>query len=200
MILSQITRSDVRFELLLCTSEAENLSPVVSSVAQSVSSVSQSVPVVGPGTITVVAVVGISIGSRLGSSGGLGISGPLAIVGIRVSSITISAVEEGRISLSLWLSLSGPLAVVQAMMGIGVTVSIGSVASVGVRMAVVPVVGVSLSLRLGLWLTGDEGGKANHKSELHCCLSVESRMILSSRRAQFIPPESPPVRATSRLL
>merc|ERR1719225_470589 len=187
MILSQITRSDVRFELLLCTSEAENLSPVVSSVAQSVSSVSQSVPVVGPGTITVVAVVGISIGSRLGSSGGLGISGPLAIVGIRVtsvvsgisvvesrvgvrvSSITISAVEEGRISLSLWLSLSGPLAVVQAMMGIGVTVSIGSVASVGVMMAVVPVVGVSLSLRLGLWLTGDEGGKANHKSELHCC-------------------------------
>merc|ERR1719251_770665 len=91
MILSQITRSDVRFfELLLCTSEAENLSPVVSSVAQSVSSVSQSVPVVGPGTITVVAVVGISIGSRLGSSGGLGISGPLAIVGITVMGVGVS--------------------------------------------------------------------------------------------------------------
>merc|ERR1712183_878309 len=105
-----------------------------------------------------------------------GISVGESRVGVRESSITISAVEEGRISLSLWLSLSGPLAVVQAMMGIGVTVSIGSVASVGVRMAVVPVVGVSLSLRLGLWLTGDEGGKANHKSELHCCLSDQFRI------------------------
>ena len=61
MILSQITRSDVRFELLLCTSKAENLSPVVASVSQTVSSVAQTVAVVGPGTITVVAVVGLEI-------------------------------------------------------------------------------------------------------------------------------------------
>merc|ERR1719490_69769 len=98
------------------------------------------------------------------------------------------------------LSLSGPLAVVEAMMSVRVgSIAIGPVASIGVRVAVVAVVGISLSLRLGLWLTGDEGGKANHKSELHCCLSVQSRMILSSRRAQFIRLGSPPVRATSRL-
>ena len=60
MILSQITRSDVRFELLLCTSDAENLSIVVASVASvSVSSVAQTI--VGPGTIAVVAVVGLEI-------------------------------------------------------------------------------------------------------------------------------------------
>merc|ERR1719330_1895621 len=112
MILSQITRSDVRFELLLSTS-GENLSPEVSPVAQTVvSSVSQTIAVVGPGTIAVVAVVGISIG------GGLSISGPLAVVetmvSIRVSVSGIStvetrvgvwvvgaigAIEEGRISL-----------------------------------------------------------------------------------------------------
>merc|ERR1719225_559524 len=163
MILSQITRSDVRFELLLCTSEAENLSPVVSSVSQSVSSVSQSVPVVGPGTITVVAIVGISIGSRLGSSGGLGISGPLAIVvgtmGVGVSGISVSVAQTMvtqsvgtivvSISISLWLSISGPLAVVQAMMGIRV----GSISVSAVEEG-----RISLSLRLGLWLTGDEGG------------------------------------------
>ena len=61
MILSQITRSDVRFELLLSTS-GENLSPEVSPVAQTVvSSVSQTIAVVGPGTIAVVAVVGLEI-------------------------------------------------------------------------------------------------------------------------------------------
>ena len=55
MILSQITRSDVRFELLLCTSEAENLSPVgsVSQTMVTVTSVSQSV--------SVVAIVGLEI-------------------------------------------------------------------------------------------------------------------------------------------
>ena len=58
MILSQITRSDVRFELLLCTSDAENLSPVVASVSQTVSSVAQTVVAVGP---SVVAVVGLEI-------------------------------------------------------------------------------------------------------------------------------------------
>merc|ERR1719239_1114271 len=112
-------------------------------MVSSVSSVAQTVAVVGPGTIAVVAVVGISL--RLGSGGGL--------------------------------SISGPLAIVDAVVGIGVSgISIGPVASIGVRVAVDAVVGISLSLRLGLWLTGDEGGKANHKSELHCCLSVESRI------------------------
>merc|ERR1711934_399841 len=197
MILSQITRSDVRFELLLCTSDAENLSPVA-SVAQTVVSVSvASVAVVGPGTIAVVAVVGISL--RLGSGGGLSISGPLAVVdammSVRVSSIGVSSVSSVAqtvvsqtigsvvvgISIGLGsgggLSISGPLAIVDAVVGIGVSgISIGPVASIGVRVAVDAVVGISLSLRLGLWLTGDEGGKANHKSELHCCLSVESRI------------------------
>merc|ERR1719492_581101 len=110
MILSRITRSDVRFELLLCTSDAENLSPVVASVSRVVA--------VGPDTITVVAVEGISI------SLWLSISGPLAVVGIRVSVVasvasvvavgpdTITVVAVEGISISLWLSISGPLAVV----------------------------------------------------------------------------------------
>merc|ERR1719361_216923 len=193
MILSQITRSDVRFELLLSTSAGENLSPEVSPVAQTVvSSVSQTVvAVVGPGTIAVVAVVGISIGSGLSSSGGLSISGPLAVVEtmvrVSVSGIStvetrvgvwvvgaIGAIEEGRISLGsgLGLSISRPLSVVQAMVSIRVSIAIGSVASIGVRIGAITIgeVRVSLSLRLGLWLTGDEGGKANHKSELHCYL------------------------------
>merc|ERR1712087_839533 len=178
MILSQITRSDVRFELLLSTSGGGNLSPVGSvakTVVSSVSSVSQTVAVVGPDTIAVVAVVGIS------SSGGLSISGPLAVVetmvsirvsiaigsvasiGVRIGAITIGAIEEGRISLGsgLGLSISRPLSVVQAMMSIRVSIAIGSVASIGVRIGAITIgeVRVSLSLRLGLWLTGDEGGK-----------------------------------------
>ena len=98
------------------------------------------------------------------------------------------------------------------MVSIGVPVSIGSVASISVGVAIA--IGqpwFSLSLRLGLWLTGHEGGKANleeylyfksrsvgqlvvssyHKSELHCCLSVQFRMIPERRRAQFIAPQSP---------
>ena len=48
------------------------------------------------------------------------------------------------------------------MMSIGVPVSIGSVASVSVGVSVaIGQPGVSLSLRLGLWLTSDQGGKAN---------------------------------------
>merc|ERR1711934_1184642 len=142
-------------------------------MVSSVSSVAQTVAVVGPGTIAVVAVVGISL--RLGSGGGLSISGPLAVVdtmmsigvsGIsvvqtRVSSVsqTVGSVVVG-ISIGLGsgggLSLSGPLAIVDAVVGIGVSgISIGPVASIGVRVAVDAVVGISLSLRLGLWLTGD---------------------------------------------
>ena len=125
------------------------------------------------------------------------------------------------LSLGLRLSLSGPLAVVETMVSIGVAVSIGSVASISVGVGTIAIIAqpwVSLSLRLGLWLTGHEGGKTNleeylyftrvgqlvvssyHKSELHCCLSVQFRMIPERRRAQFIAPQSPPVRAPSRLL
>merc|ERR1719189_3461495 len=104
---------------------------------------------------------------------GIGVSVSVGSVAQTVSqTVTIDSVVG--ISLRLGsgggLSLSRPLAVVEAVMGIGVTVSIGSVASVGVRVPVVTVPWVSLSFRLGLRLTGDEGGKANHKSELHCCL------------------------------
>merc|ERR1739842_286802 len=114
----------------------------------------------------------------------------VGIMSVRVSSIgpvaqtvvaqTVGSVVVG-ISLRLGsgggLSISGPLSVVEAMMSVGVSsIAIGPVASIGVRVAVVAVVGISLSLRLGLWLTGDEGGKANHKSELHCYLSVQSRI------------------------
>ena len=58
---------------------------------------------------------------------------------------------------------NSPLSVVQAMMSIRVSIAIGSVASIGVRIGAITIgeVRVSLSLRLGLWLTGDEGGKAN---------------------------------------
>merc|ERR1719412_2179673 len=82
----------------------------------------------------------VGISIGLGSGGGLSISGPLAI----------------DVSMMVRVSSIGPVA-------------IGSIGS-GVRVAVVAVEGISLSLRLGLWLTGDEGGKANHKSELHCYL------------------------------
>merc|ERR1711953_1170094 len=121
-------------------------------------------------------------------------------ISVGVASITIS--QPGvSLSLGLGLSLSRPLSVVETMTSIGVPVSIGSVASVSVGVSVaIGQPGVSLSLRLGLWLTSDQGGKANHKSELHCCLSVQFRMIPSSWRAQFIHPECPAVRATSRLL
>merc|ERR1711990_311430 len=114
---------------------------------------------------------------------GIGVSG-ISVVETRVSSGAQSiGTIVVSISISLWLSISGPLAVVQAMMGIGVSgISIGSIGSVGVRVGTIAVSQpwVSLSLRLGLWLTGDEGGKANHKSELHCCLSVESRIPMYS--------------------
>ena len=59
---------------------------------------------------------------------------------------------------------NSPLSVVSiAMMSIRVSIAIGSVASIGVRIGAITIgeVRVSLSLRLGLWLTGDEGGKAN---------------------------------------
>ena len=58
---------------------------------------------------------------------------------------------------------NSPLSVVQAMMSIRVSIAIGSVASIGVRIGAITIgePRVSLSLRLGLWLTGDEGGKAN---------------------------------------
>ena len=61
---------------------------------------------------------------------------------------------------------NSPLSVVQAMMSIRVSIAIGSVASIGVRIGAITIGAieegrVSLSLRLGLWLTGDEGGKAN---------------------------------------
>merc|ERR1719225_564875 len=91
-----------------------------------------------------------------------------------VSRVSIGSVVVG-ISISLWLSISGPLAVV----GIRVSSMVSGISvvetRVGVRVVTSITVGtieegrVSLSLRLGLWLTGDEGGKANHKSELHCC-------------------------------
>merc|ERR1712109_124737 len=69
-------------------------------------------------------------------------------VGIRVASITIS--QPG---VSLRLSISRPLAVVVAMMSIGVS-SIGSVAiSVGVASITISQPGVSLSLGLGLSLS-----------------------------------------------
>ena len=56
------------------------------------------------------------------------------MVSVRVTSVvsSISVVESG---VSVWVS----------------TIAIGGVEESG----------VSLSLRLGLWLTGDEGGKAN---------------------------------------
>ena len=56
---------------------------------------------------------------------------------------------------------NSPLSVVT--IGMRVSIAIGSVASIGVRIGAITIgeVRVSLSLRLGLWLTGDEGGKAN---------------------------------------
>merc|ERR1719273_2795856 len=95
-----------------------------------------------------------------------------------VAQTMVTSVPVGTIvvwiSSGLGLSLSRPLAIVEAMSGIGVSgISVVVETRVGVRIGSIAVVAqpwVSLSLRLGLWLTGDEGGKANHKSELHCCL------------------------------
>merc|ERR1712088_536724 len=105
-----------------------------------------------------------------------GISTVETRVGVWV--VAIGAIEEGRISLGsgLGLRISRPLSVVT--IGMRVSIAIGSVASIGVRIGAITIgePRVSLSLRLGLWLTGDEGGKANHKSELHCYLSAEFRI------------------------
>merc|ERR1719492_364900 len=98
----------------------------------------------------------------------VGVSGISVSVSQTVVSQSIGSVVVG-ISIGLWLSISGPLAVVEAVVGIGVS-GIGSIGSIGVRVGTITIgqPWVSLSLRLGLWLTGDEGGKANHESELHC--------------------------------
>merc|ERR1712083_380668 len=87
----------------------------------------------------------------LSSGGGLSLSRPLAVVGVSMMSIGVSV---GSVAQSMVTSVSQ---------------TIGTIGTIGVPW-------VSLSFRLGLWLTGDEGGKANHKSELHCCLSVQSRI------------------------
>merc|ERR1711990_899810 len=110
----------------------------------------------------------------------VGVSGISVSVAQTVVSQSIGSVVVG-ISIGLWLSISGPLAVVEAVVGIGVSGISVVETRVGVRVGTITIGTieegrVSLSLRLGLWLTGDEGGKANHKSELHCCLSVQSRI------------------------
>merc|ERR1719273_2444317 len=95
-------------------------------------------------------------------------------VGSVAQTVVTSVSQTVTIDSVVGLSLSRPLAVVGvSMMSIGV--SVGSVAqsmvtSVSQTIGTIGVPWVSLSFRLGLWLTGDEGGKANHKSELHCCL------------------------------
>merc|ERR1712203_1323340 len=112
----------------------------------------------------------VSIGVAIGSVAKSVVTGVAQSVG---------AIGVPGVSLGLRLSLSGPLAVVETMVSIGVAVSIGSVASISVGVGSIAIIAqpwVSLSLRLGLWLTGHEGGKTNHKSELHCCLSVQFRI------------------------
>merc|ERR1711863_83234 len=113
----------------------------------------------------------VSIGVAIGSVAKSVVTGVAQSVGTVVVGVSLS--------LGLRLSLSGPLAVVETMVSIGVAVSIGSVASISVGVGSIAIIAqpwVSLSLRLGLWLTGHEGGKTNHKSELHCCLSVQFRI------------------------
>merc|ERR1719189_3194244 len=157
---SQITRSDVRFELLLCSLD-ENLSPVVSPVSQTVS---VSVSVVGPGTIAVVSVVGISISLGLGISGPLSVSVSVSIrvtvtsiavvqsrVGIWVSCVSVCRVDQSWVSLGLGLSISGPLSVVKSVMSVWVAIAIGSVS---ISIVGISIVGISLSLRLGLSVGG----------------------------------------------
>merc|ERR1712214_212720 len=123
---SQITRSDVRFELLLCTFRYRDLSPVESSVA----TISVTVAV---RSVAVVSVVGISLGLRLGISRplavvvGIGVSGISVVqsrVGIRIASITVVAVEQSWVSLGLRLGISGPLSVV-AINQPGVSLGLG---------------------------------------------------------------------------
>merc|ERR1719412_1627909 len=102
--------------------------------------------------------------------------GVTVTIGSVAESVVTQSVSVGTIgvpgvslSIGLRLSLSRPLAVVKTMVSIGVAVSIGSVASISVRVGSIAIIAQPwVSLRLGLWLTGDEGGKANHKSELHC--------------------------------
>merc|ERR1712083_39875 len=118
-------------------------------VSVSVGSVAQTVVTSVSQTVTIDSVVGI--GRGLSSGGGLSLSRPLAVVGVSMMSIGVSV---GSVAQSMVTSVSQ---------------TIGTIGTIGVPW-------VSLSFRLGLWLTGDEGGKANHKSELHCCLSVQSRI------------------------
>merc|ERR1712061_498314 len=85
----------------------------------------------------------------------------VSTVGITVRSITVIM---SIVSISLWLSISGPLAVVVAMVGIGVAVvamvSV-PVSVVGQSIAVVmAIVGISLSLGLGFSVGSDGCEKA----------------------------------------
>ena len=77
------------------------------------------------------------------------------------------------------------------MVSIGVPVSIGSVASISVRVGSIAIIAqpwVSLSLRLGLWLTGDEGGKANLEEYLYFNRvgQLVSWLSVLTTRANFI--------------
>ena len=76
------------------------------------------------------------------------------------------------------------------MVSIGVPVSIGSVASISVGVGTIAIgqPRVSLSLRLGLWLTGDEGGKANLEEYLYFNRvgQLVSWLSVLTTRANFI--------------
>merc|ERR1719295_2276845 len=126
------------------------------------------VPVVGISVgVWVVAVVAVGqpgVGLGIGISGGLSISRPLAIVGIRVtvvssvSSITIAVSQPGiGLSIGSGLGISGGLSISRplAVVSVGVTV-VSSVSSITIAVRVIaiaisqPGIGLSIGSRLGI--------------------------------------------------
>merc|ERR1719308_691135 len=125
--------------------------------------------------MAVVSVVGISLGLSISSR--LGLSGPLAVVSKTVS-VGVAVVSVVGIGISLGLSnsgglsLSGPLAVVVTVVAktmsvsvVAKTVSVGTVSKTVVSKTVVSVVGIGISLGLGIGQS--HGKKASKNEKLH---------------------------------
>merc|ERR550534_1692758 len=118
----------------------------------------------------------VSIGSI---SGGLGISGPLAIVVAKMMAISISMVGKSvsvsveSISISLGLSsssglgISGPLAIVVSM--VGIWVSIVSMMGIAKMMAIsiVTIVKTSISRCISLASSSGEHAQGNNSNGFH---------------------------------
>ena len=182
-----------RFDLILNSQQTTNKLMMVSVVAvvQVGVSVVAKVAMVGKGVAVAVVgipvvVVSIGISFRSSGSSGLGISGPLAkVVAVETAigeSVKGTSVDGGHmwdsshkrvanavvakvgISFSSGLGISRPLAIVVSKgIGVSVVAGVGKPVAVDKRVAVVAVVGVSLSI--GLSCHGSKEAKSSNGLE-----------------------------------